>query len=46
MKLLESNERERILVVHERLRRINKGAQECDGYTSNSEESTFIVMII
>lgn len=33
----------RLEEVKRRLDVIAKGAQDCDGYTSNSEEATFIV---
>lgn len=35
--------RERLVGVKKRLERIGKGASDCDGYTSNTEEATFIV---
>lgn len=38
-----SEQRERLAGVKKRLERIGKGASDCDGYTSNTEEATFIV---
>ena len=42
-KKIENDQRERLENVKSRLERIEKGALDCDGYTSNTEEATFIV---
>lgn len=42
----ESEQRRRLMDVKKRLDRIGKGTADCDGYTSNTEEATFIVSII
>ena len=39
----EINQRERLEIIRTRLEEIGKGASDCDGYTSNTEEATFIV---
>ncbi len=39
----EADERQRLSNVKARLEAIAIGAADCDGYTSNTEEATFIV---
>lgn len=46
VKYSEDDQRKRLEQVKNRLDRIAKGAQDCDGYTSNTEEATFIVKIV
>lgn len=43
MKFAEEDQRKRLEAIKGRLERISKGASDCDGYTSNTEEATFIV---
>ena len=39
----ETDHQDRLAEVKKRFDRIAKGAGDCDGYTSNTEEATFIV---
>jgi len=39
----EKDQRHRLINVKKRFERMGKGASDCDGYTSNTEEASFIV---
>jgi hypothetical protein len=39
----ENNQERRLDTVKTRLDRIAKGGNDCDGYTSNTDEATFVV---
>jgi len=43
LELREDDQRVRLDKVKKRFEIIGKGAADCDGYTSNTEEATFIV---
>lgn len=45
LELKEDDQRTRLEKVRKRFEVIGKGAADCDGYTSNTEEATFIVSI-
>lgn len=46
LELREDDQRTRLEKLRKRFEVIGKGAADCDGYTSNTEEATFIVRLI
>jgi len=43
---MEKEQRRRLQEIQKRFERVERGAGECDGYTSNAEEGTFIEAVI